>query len=422
MAERTSPAAAVVGTSSSPSTGKTGTITCTDVAALFRTLHSETTAADFAKTFADVVGATGGRQGEVAAIVEGILADAAVFRVEQLTANAQDRAWFATLLDRFAMVVGALRAPTFQRTWCMWYAVAFDTAFVRPEDDTTGADASDTVTTSTMPEEKLELERRHALATKSTQAPRNGAEQGNATGHSSHQGERASTNGTTPDTTGGAVHQASPTPTGSGSTNSQHPLDMQFQEIEHKFVVDDTDFDVTAFRTCIAALGPTRTTRVDVRDVYYTSSRHPRFVFRHRYDRELQQLTVKSLEPDPEVRLEVNLDLGQHKGDQQSAVEAFLATLDIDWRGEVAKQIEVYYFPDCEIVYYHGESASKSVTCVEFEAIKQENVASALAVLRKYELATSFGDRERTAKALVEILFPHIDWCGMTSPTAPNYP
>ncbi len=181
--------------------------------------------------------------------------------------------------------------------------------------------------------------------------------------------------------------------------------DTEFQEIEHKFVVGD-DFDLPAFRRLLRALGPEGTTALSVRDVYYWSERHPRIVFRHRYDRELQHLSVKSLEPDPEVRLEVNLDLGQHRGDQQAAVEAFLGALEIDWRGEVDKEIEVFYFPDCEVVYYRGASRSTSVACVEFEARGQASIDDALRVLARYERLTGFRSRRRTAKTLVDLLFP----------------
>ncbi len=187
-----------------------------------------------------------------------------------------------------------------------------------------------------------------------------------------------------------------------------------FKEIEHKFVVGD-DFDLEDFRARMRGLDPTKTVMLPVRDVYYWSERHPRVVFRHRYDHELQHLSVKSLETDTEVRIEVNLDLGQHQGDQQATVEAFLDTLDIAWRGEIEKEIEVYHFPDCEVVYYQGRpgeghvagaAVAESVACVEFEAVRQETIEDALAVLAKYEEITGFDARQRTSKTLVELLYP----------------
>ncbi len=194
----------------------------------------------------------------------------------------------------------------------------------------------------------------------------------------------------------------------------------RFKEIEHKFVVGD-DFDLEAFRARMQSLGPTRTTALAVRDVYYWSERHRQVVYRHRYDHELQHLSVKSLEKDTEVRVEVNLDLGQHRGDQQPAVEAFLDTLEIAWRGEIEKQIEVYYFADCEVVYYRGASESESVACVEFEARRQDSIDDALDVLRRYEKRTGFEERRRSSKTLVELLFP--EWrCSTTQGLHPGLP
>ena len=180
-----------------------------------------------------------------------------------------------------------------------------------------------------------------------------------------------------------------------------------FKEIEHKFVVGD-DFDLDAFRRRVQALGPNKTTVLAVRDVYYLSEHHPAHIYRHRYDAELQHLSVKSLEADSEVRTEINLDLGQHLGNQQLTVEAFLETLDVAWRGMVEKNIEVFYFPDCEIVYYQASAGSGSVCCVEFEAIGATSLDDAFAVLDAYEKRTSFADRQRTTKPLVELLFPHL--------------
>ncbi len=181
--------------------------------------------------------------------------------------------------------------------------------------------------------------------------------------------------------------------------------ETRFKEIEHKFVVGE-DFDLADFRARVRGLGPSKTVMLPVRDAYYWSERHPRVVFRHRYDHELQHFTVKSLEEDTEVRVEINLDLGQHRGDQQATVEAFLDTLEIAWRGEIEKEIEVYHFSDCEVVYYRGTTATESVACVEFEAHRQGTIDAALAVLAKYEELTGFDARGRTAKTLVELLFP----------------
>ncbi len=179
----------------------------------------------------------------------------------------------------------------------------------------------------------------------------------------------------------------------------------RFQEIEHKFIVGD-DFDLAAFRQLWLRQGPAKTTSLTVRDVYYATAHQPEYIYRHRYDREMQHLSVKSLEADTEVRLEVNLDLGQHQGDQQAIVEAFLRTLDVVWRGEIHKRIEVFYFPDCEVVYYEAEAAGRAVSCVELEAVDAPSIAEAKGVLARYEKLAGFNPRRRTKKTLVEILYP----------------
>lgn len=183
--------------------------------------------------------------------------------------------------------------------------------------------------------------------------------------------------------------------------------DVRFKEIEHKFIVGEA-FDLDSFRQVLQALEPVETTSQSVRDVYYLTRHQPGYIYRHRHDRELQHLTVKSLEADAEVRLEVNLDLGQHRGDQQEVVEAFLDTLGVVWRGVVKKEIEVYYFADCEIVYYAATAGSRTVHCVELEAIQKTSLEAALAVLDRYEQRIGFAARERTTQTLVELLYPEI--------------
>lgn len=182
---------------------------------------------------------------------------------------------------------------------------------------------------------------------------------------------------------------------------------MRFTEIEHKFVVG-TGFDLAAFRATLATLGPERTDALQVRDRYVLTAdgqaRH--YILRHRFDRELHQLTIKSLASDPEVRDEINLDLGHHKGDQAAQVDAFTARMGVIWRDELQKALEVWYFADCEVVYYEATSGGRTVHCVEFEAVRQASVAEALAVITRYEQATGFDPATRSRQSLVDLLFP----------------
>ena len=115
---------------------------------------------------------------------------------------------------------------------------------------------------------------------------------------------------------------------------------------------------------------------------------------------------MKSRGGDTQVRLEVNLDLGQHKGDQRDAVERFLGVREIAWRGTLFKDIEVYYFADCEAVYYEARASERSLRCVELEAIAQTSLDDAIQVIRRYREATGFGGARREKKPLVELLFP----------------
>ena len=185
---------------------------------------------------------------------------------------------------------------------------------------------------------------------------------------------------------------------------------LRFKEIEHKYIVDE-QFDLQRFRNVVTALGPTRKSMIHVRDRYYLTEggKTRRFLMRHRYDAELHHLTIKTIEADSEVRVEVNLDLGQHAGTQEAQVEAFLAQLGVLWSGTLQKALEVWYFADCEVVYYEASSASRAVRCVEFEATRKESLEAALETVERFERATGFEGASRSRLSLPQILFPDLD-------------
>ena len=184
---------------------------------------------------------------------------------------------------------------------------------------------------------------------------------------------------------------------------------LRFKEIEHKYIVDE-EFDLEGFRQSVAVLGPTRTGTTRVRDRYYLTEggRARRFLFRHRYDTELHHLTIKTLEQDTEVRVEVNLDLGHHAGNQEAQVDAFVSQLGVLWSGTLHKELEVWSFPDCEVVYYEASTASGAVRCVEFEATRKDSLAEALETVGRFERATGFQSASRSRVSLPLMLFPEL--------------
>ena len=184
---------------------------------------------------------------------------------------------------------------------------------------------------------------------------------------------------------------------------------MRFTEIEHKFLVND-GFDLDGFSVALDALGPTRRTRHQVRDRYFMTENGEsrRYILRHRCDPELNQLTIKALEADPEVRAEISLDLGHHHGSQDAAVDAFVARQGVTWSGSLEKDLSVWYFSDCEVVHYVARTDGRTVRIVEFEATVKKSVDDALLILTRYERATGFDASTRSMRSLVGLLFPDV--------------
>lgn len=177
--------------------------------------------------------------------------------------------------------------------------------------------------------------------------------------------------------------------------------EMDFREIEHKFVVGAV-FDRATFFKNVRALSPESETEVEVKDRYFVTKACPEHVFRHRIDEELHQLTVKSLEKNTENRLEVNLSLSP--ADQGKEVDAFLAPLSITWRGTIDKKVNAFYFAQCEVVFYKATFDGECISCVEFEAVDCKSVAEALKVLERFEKALGFEPNDRVNASLFDLL------------------
>lgn len=182
---------------------------------------------------------------------------------------------------------------------------------------------------------------------------------------------------------------------------------LEFKEIEHKFIVADT-FDLAAFRTAVADLGPARHEQLRVRDRYFITEGGARrgFILRHRHDRELHELTVKTVEGDAAVRVEVNLAL--RPGNQDAQVDAFVAAQGLAWQGTLWKDLEVWHFAECEVVHYVATAETRRVCCVEFEATHKPTMEDALAVMKRFEARTGFAGAERTKASLLELVWPGV--------------
>jgi hypothetical protein len=126
-------------------------------------------------------------------------------------------------------------------------------------------------------------------------------------------------------------------------------------------------------------------------------------VYRHRRDREIQQLTVKSLGKDARERTEINLHFLNDEN-QFDAVERFMETLGDFRKLSIRKSIQVIDFPDCECVYYEASNGTKTVRCFEFEALGAENLNQALNIISRYESLAGFSPSSRCHQSLFELL------------------
>ena len=95
-------------------------------------------------------------------------------------------------------------------------------------------------------------------------------------------------------------------------------------------------------------------------------------------------------------------------GHQEAQVDAFVGQLGVLWSGTLHKALEVWCFPDCEVVYYEASTASRAVRCVEFEATRKDSLSEALATVGRFERATGFQATSRSRLSLPQILFPEL--------------
>jgi adenylate cyclase class IV len=178
---------------------------------------------------------------------------------------------------------------------------------------------------------------------------------------------------------------------------------LQFLEIEHKFVID-ADLDIQSVLDGLRGRGPEKFIQTDVQDTYFLVENPPQAVYRHRIDSYLQQLTVKSLGTDTEVRLEVNLDLDPAKGNQIERIRAFLGPQGVLWQGTLRKEVQAFYFPDVEVVYYRAQYLDRVLRCFEIEARKAPSIEEAQKILADWEKSLGFDPAKRSQASLLELL------------------
>lgn len=179
---------------------------------------------------------------------------------------------------------------------------------------------------------------------------------------------------------------------------------QSFKEFEHKYVLGP-DVDVDLIFEKLRTLPGGIEKSLEVSDHYYYNPQHPDFVYRHRKDREIQQLTVKSYGGDARERLEINLDL-LNDCSQSQAIESFFNTLGSFEKRIIEKSIRVIDFPDCECVYYSATNGIKTVLCFEFEALGVDNMDAAVSIMSKYEHLTGFDPALRCHDSLFNLLKP----------------
>ncbi|HYX38309.1 MAG: hypothetical protein M3Q07_07425 [Pseudobdellovibrionaceae bacterium] len=178
---------------------------------------------------------------------------------------------------------------------------------------------------------------------------------------------------------------------------------LQFLEIEHKFVIE-ADLDIRPLLDDLHQRQPEKFIQTDVQDTYFLVETPPQAVYRHRIDSYLQQLTVKSLGTDTEVRLEVNLDLDRTKGNQIEVIRAFLAPLGVLWQGTLRKEVQAFYFADVEVVHYKAHYLDRVIDCLEIEARQAPSIEGAQKILADWEKLLGLDPTKRSHASLLELL------------------
>jgi len=186
------------------------------------------------------------------------------------------------------------------------------------------------------------------------------------------------------------------------TSESTQTLKAEFKEFEVKYLLDDS-FDTQHFFDTLLALGQPVEKHLDVVDTYYQFADRPGYIYRHRHDEEIQQFTVKSYGGDTRERVEVNLSL-TNDASQADAIATFLSSFGKPEAFGICKRVDIFDFPDCEVVHYVAEAGGRRVRCVEFEAVGVDTWQQASQVIERYAKATGFDRRQRCEIALFDLL------------------
>jgi hypothetical protein len=104
------------------------------------------------------------------------------------------------------------------------------------------------------------------------------------------------------------------------------------------------------------------------------------------------------------VRLEVNLDLDPSRGNQIERIRAFLAPLGLLWQGTLRKDVQAFYFPNAEVVYYEARYEGRLVRCIEIEARQAPSIEGAQKILGIWEASLGLDPVRRSHASLLDLL------------------
>ena len=212
---------------------------------------------------------------------------------------------------------------------------------------------------------------------------------------------------------------------------------MQFREIEHKYIIAG-EAEARYLHDRLLHLGAQVGPVIESRDLYYRLKNRDDIVLRHRFDKFINQLTLKEIAKDAEDRLEINLDLvlqsatnnlnesdqeigraaagKDHPVDagvdrsssQKGSVSAFVSQLGGKLIATIDKKLRVYDLDAFECVIYHAENkvSQQAATCFEIEVRDPGRLSLARASLIELAERLHLDPKSRTPLDLLQLLNP----------------